>query len=445
MSRASGTVRINVEALERVLGEQATSQRASEAVRATLRTVTGAAFCVFDADLRLVFAEGDALQALGVDVGIATCEGLGEDLREAFEAALAGERLQIDLQRGEQTYELYAAPVLGDGATAIAGTAIALDVTDDRYVQMRMRRRAKGQAELTALSRRAADEAELPQLLQQACDAVAQTLEVDRVSVQEMDEASGQLVMAAGFGWPPDVIRSASLPLTDERRASFLSLSAGAEVLDDVSTREPDGPQLAAAGFASMLTALIGDADRAYGTLHAIHLTPRMFNEQESAFVQAIANILWSAIERSEAAETHRRAELHDPTTGLASHSLMRERLQQALERARAEQCATAVLLIDVDEFMSSTTPSAARAATPCCAPSPRACRPRRAIATPSLASAATSSRSSARASSQRRRRSTSPSASRTPSASRSTCTAAATSCARASASSSTRVAPRRS
>ena len=75
------------------------------------------------------------------------------------------------------------------------------------------------------------------------------------------------------------------------------------------------------------------------------------FNDQEAAFLQSIANILWNAIERSDTEATYRSAELYDQTTGLASRNLMLERLERAIGRARAQRCAAMVLLVDLDNF----------------------------------------------------------------------------------------------
>jgi len=351
VSRELGSVRINLDVLEGLLAEQAFAERSSRSVQATLKAFAGAAFCVFGPDLQVMFAEGDALEVLGVNGERGAEQVAAEDLREVHRAALGGARVQVDVRRAARTFQVYAAPVRGDDGDVVGGLSIGFDVTEERYVQLRMRRKARGQAELTALSRRAGEESDVPKLLQQACDAIARTLEVDRVSVQHMDETSGSLVFAAATGWQPETIGRTRLPLTPERRASFLMLSARPEILDDVSTRDPDGAFLAAAGFASMLTALIGDGERAYGTLHAGTHTPRAFNEQEAAFMQAIANILWGAIERSDAEDNQRRAEMRDATTGLANQSVIVERLGHALERARRQHCAAAVVAIGIDEF----------------------------------------------------------------------------------------------
>ena len=217
-------MRIDLDAIERALREQTLTGTPSDAVRATLRAVSGAAFCVFDSELRFVFAEGQAVDLVAAQSGLEV-EGARfddlfvsppEGLREAYEAALAGRTTQVDVHGEPSTWEVHTAPIRdGDGAV-VAGLSMTLDVTDERYLQLRMTRRTRGQALLTALSRLAAEEGDLDGLLYQACDAIAQTLEVDRVGVQQMDEAAGHLLLTAG--WPGDVVGRTRLPLTPERR-----------------------------------------------------------------------------------------------------------------------------------------------------------------------------------------------------------------------------------
>ncbi len=359
MGKESTPVRLSLDAVQRVLCDQTLAGPPSDAVRATLKAMSGAAFCVFDSDLRFVFAEGQALAALGGrppgEIEGALFDELlaspPHGLREAYEAALAGRSTEVDIVCGSNTWEVHAAPVHDANGAVVAGLSITLDVTEERYLQLRMLRRARGQAALTALSRLAAEDVDVVGLLHQACDAIAHTLDIDRVGVQQIDESSGHLLLTAGFGWPSDVIGRTRLPLTLERRESLRSLSAAPELLHDVSTSAPGGPLLAAAGSASMLSVLIGGAERAYGTLHAASVSPREFNDQEAGFLQSIANILWNAIERSDTAATYRTAELYDQTTGLASRSLMLERLERAIDRAGAQRCAAMVLLVDLDNF----------------------------------------------------------------------------------------------
>jgi diguanylate cyclase (GGDEF)-like protein len=245
---------------------------------------------------------------------------------------------------------LLVGPLLVDGAVGVTAYVAVWDVTQERYIAMRWKRKTRGGIELTALSASAAAGADVPQLLQQACDGIAKTLEVDHVAVQQFDESSGHVLMTAGHGWPEEIIRNTSLVLTPERRAAAMTLLGGPKASEDVSVHGPDGPMLAQGGIASMLSALIGDAERTYGTIHVMSRTRRRFNDHELGFVQSMANILWGAIERSGLEESRRSAEQIDRTTGLGSRSQMLEQLRHSHSEAAGGDGA-ALLLINLDRF----------------------------------------------------------------------------------------------
>ncbi|MGH2869056.1 MAG: putative bifunctional diguanylate cyclase/phosphodiesterase, partial [Solirubrobacteraceae bacterium] len=96
------------------------------------------------------------------------------------------------------------------------------------------------------------------------------------------------------------------------------------------------------------------------------------FNEQELATLEGLARLLGLSVRVARATEAERcqrrlseqemrqrkRAEselahrsLHDPLTGLANRSLLRERADHALERARHRVGFVAALFVDVDHF----------------------------------------------------------------------------------------------
>ena len=83
-----------------------------------------------------------------------------------------------------------------------------------------------------------------------------------------------------------------------------------------------------------------------------LRLAPeRSLSGDELSFVRAVANTLATALTRLRDEERMRHEALHDPLTGLANRTLLRDRLQQALARSAREYGATAVLFIDLDNF----------------------------------------------------------------------------------------------
>jgi diguanylate cyclase (GGDEF)-like protein len=77
----------------------------------------------------------------------------------------------------------------------------------------------------------------------------------------------------------------------------------------------------------------------------------REIDEEETAFVRAVASILGTALVRLRSEERMRHEALHDPLTGLANRTLLRDRLEHALARSAREGTETGVLFIDLDEF----------------------------------------------------------------------------------------------
>ena len=57
-----------------------------------------------------------------------------EGLREAYEAALAGRRTEVDVRGESSIWEVHTAPVLDADGVVIAGVSITLDVTEERYL-----------------------------------------------------------------------------------------------------------------------------------------------------------------------------------------------------------------------------------------------------------------------------------------------------------------------
>jgi diguanylate cyclase (GGDEF)-like protein/PAS domain S-box-containing protein len=78
----------------------------------------------------------------------------------------------------------------------------------------------------------------------------------------------------------------------------------------------------------------------------------RELADEELVFLRTIANTMATALERLRGEERMRHEAVHDPLTGLANRTLLRDRLELALARSqREEEMATGVLFIDLDNF----------------------------------------------------------------------------------------------
>jgi diguanylate cyclase (GGDEF)-like protein/PAS domain S-box-containing protein len=77
----------------------------------------------------------------------------------------------------------------------------------------------------------------------------------------------------------------------------------------------------------------------------------RRIGDDETSFVRAVAGILGPALARLRSEERMRHEALHDPLTGLANRTLLRDRLEHALARSAREDTMAGVLFVDLDEF----------------------------------------------------------------------------------------------
>jgi diguanylate cyclase (GGDEF)-like protein/PAS domain S-box-containing protein len=106
-----------------------------------------------------------------------------------------------------------------------------------------------------------------------------------------------------------------------------------------------DGSKLAGSGSVSE-----PDVRLAVGDGAQLLIAPRHpLSQEELGFARAVASTLATALARLRSEERTRHEALHDPLTGLANRTLLRDRLQHAL--ARRERGATAALFVDLDNF----------------------------------------------------------------------------------------------
>ncbi|MDQ6817938.1 MAG: sensor domain-containing diguanylate cyclase [Actinomycetota bacterium] len=116
---------------------------------------------------------------------------------------------------------------------------------------------------------------------------------------------------------------------------------AGAEV------RLAGGTRIASTGLMSNpdVRVSIGNGDE------LLVASERELADEEMSFVRTMANTLTMALERLRGEERIRYEALHDPLTGLANRTLLRDRLEHALARSERGDGATGVLFVDLDDF----------------------------------------------------------------------------------------------
>jgi diguanylate cyclase (GGDEF)-like protein/PAS domain S-box-containing protein len=81
-------------------------------------------------------------------------------------------------------------------------------------------------------------------------------------------------------------------------------------------------------------------------------VTPeRELSHDDTNLLEAVAHILGAALTRLRSEERTRHDAVHDPLTGLANRTLLRDRLEQALARSERKGNASGLLFVDLDNF----------------------------------------------------------------------------------------------
>jgi diguanylate cyclase (GGDEF)-like protein/PAS domain S-box-containing protein len=148
----------------------------------------------------------------------------------------------------------------------------------------------------------------------------------------------------------------AAARLAERALAGADAASLATEAVELLCTRLPilgaevrlaGGSALAARGFAAepglMLSIGIGD--------ELLFVPEGRLADDEMSLVRAVAHTLATALARLRGEERVRHEAVHDPLTGLANRTLLRDRLEQALLKSERHGGETAVLFVDLDNF----------------------------------------------------------------------------------------------
>lgn len=244
--------------------------------------------------------------------------------------------------------------LLRNSQGAVTGVlAIMADVTERQALQHRLQARANQQAAVAELGQRALAGGDLSELFQTACAVVAQTLEVDVVTLHQRGPHGDRLLVRAGHGWPGHVVGNRSHSAEpDASPASYAAYTREPVVVEDLSTdRRFSAPVLRNRGILSSVCVLVGEGEQPWGVLAAHSLRPGRFADDDVHYVQNVANVLATAVDRRRVEDEVRHQALHDALTGLPNRSLLTDRLTMAMGSASRRGDVVGLLVLDLDGF----------------------------------------------------------------------------------------------
>jgi PAS domain S-box-containing protein len=330
----TGYLGIHRDVREQKRAEQALrgAQRQTETV---LESITDA-FVAVDDQWRYTYVNDRALRRLQIRSGqpLTRNDVLGESIWEMFPDAVGTAVYDAyhEAMREQRAVELetYFAPsdewVEAHAYPSQEGLSIYYrDITDRKTAEQERERRAGQQALVAELGQRALAGADLQSLLEEATDLVARTIGVKGAAISEILPGSDQMVLHAGVGVSREAVGKARVS-AGRRSLVGYTMTAGepvtsGDVLADERFEISKG--LARHGPLSAAVVIIeGRRGGPFGALAVFCQAGRVFSAEDINFLQAVANVLASAVERVEAEkaigevrETERRRlarDLHD-------------------------------------------------------------------------------------------------------------------------------------
>ncbi|MGH7529539.1 MAG: PAS domain S-box protein [Gemmatimonadales bacterium] len=189
-----------------------------------------------------------------------------------------------------------------------------LSLDDSQRAEQQLRAAARQQEAVARLGQHALAGAPLPDLLQTAVGLVARGLEVEFSEYLEFKPEHRSFLLRAGEGWADGVVARTLVPAEPASRLMAYVLTApGPVVMDDlaVETRFTAPRHLLDHGIVSGLCLVVQGRDRPAGVLGAYSVERRDFSGPDVLFLQALAHVLATALERGRVEEALRRSEEH--------------------------------------------------------------------------------------------------------------------------------------
>lgn len=249
-----------------------------------------------------------AAEALGRNVGEVVRTGYSEaELADVLrELADTGRRHSV-----ETRYHKDGTPVTTDSLTIAVRDdqgslngylGIARDVTERPRYQLELEHRVHQQAVVARLGVKALENSDLEAVIDEAVALVRRTLEVEYVKVEQLLPGGERLLISAGAGWREGVVGASVIPAGRGSPAGYALMTGEPVIVDDVTaeTRFAVPAVLREHDVMSDVTVVIDPRGNPFGALAALSKRRRSFSEDDVSFMQSVANVLATAVERSE-------------------------------------------------------------------------------------------------------------------------------------------------
>jgi PAS domain S-box-containing protein len=186
---------------------------------------------------------------------------------------------------------------------------LLLDITTRKRAEQEIQHRARQSAAVAELGQRALASTDHAALTRAVTELVTRTLGLEMCAVSELRDDGGRRVTAA-HGFDPD-ISGEILPLGEGSLTDYVMQHEGPLVVEDLRTdmRFPLSRAMLRQKAVSCLCVVIKGRERALGALLVASLQAHSFGAEDLSFMQGIANVLATAMDRARDEQALRQSE----------------------------------------------------------------------------------------------------------------------------------------
>src|SRR5918997_2703691 len=199
----------------------------------------------------------------------------------------------------------HANPIHDESGKLLGAVNVLVDISNRRQAEEEVKTRHRQQAAVAELGMQALAQDDLQAVLDEAVALLCRTLGGDFCGVLELLPERDTFLLRAGVGWKEGLIGSATVGAGRASQAGYTLLSSEPVIVSDLQTesRFSGPPLLHEHEVVSSASALIQGQDEPFGVLSINAKSRRAFTEDDANFLQAVANVLATAVQRDEAEE----------------------------------------------------------------------------------------------------------------------------------------------
>ncbi|MEH1952301.1 PAS domain-containing protein [Nostoc sp.] len=202
--------------------------------------------------------------------------------------------------------------VFGDASgVAVQMSGVYMDITKRKQAEEALEVHAHQQAMVAELSQMALASTDLTTLMNSCVTIVAQCLKVQSCKILELLPDDQRLLLRAGVGWQPGLVGKATVSAGMNSQAGYTLLSKEPVIVDDLraETRFNGPPLLHDHQVVSGISVVIHGKERPFGVFGAHTTRHHTFTRDDISFLQAVANVLATAIERQRMQDALKQSE----------------------------------------------------------------------------------------------------------------------------------------